>query len=77
MSLASTPRPTLTVSLNEVPLWAIGAQRIGHAVASRNQGWTLTVCEQWSPSFHLSSDQPRRICATCRKRLKTARLVLA
>jgi hypothetical protein len=62
------------ISVEQVPLWAVDG-RIGHAVASRNQGWTVTACELWSPSFLLTEAQPTSICSACLKRLKSARPV--
>ena len=63
------------VPIEAVRLWAIDARRIGHVVYAAEQGWVSTVCDVWSPNLETQTEVPRRICSTCRSRLKTARCV--
>ena len=59
--------------LEDVPMWGTFTPASkGHAIASTQSGWSLTACEEWSPSITLTTKRPARICGRCRARLKFA-----
>lgn len=62
------------MTLEDVRLWAVGERGIGHVVYAMRSNWVSTVCDQVSPSYAIQAERPPRICATCRTRIKTAKL---
>jgi hypothetical protein len=61
------------ITIDQVPLWAV-ACGLGHAVESRNDGYTVTACGIWGNLRGHTKRKPKRICAKCRERLKDATL---
>jgi hypothetical protein len=60
------------VKIEQVPTWIV-ERGIGHACASRAD-YSTTLCGKWGNFRHFRCTRPDRICAECRRRLRTATL---
>jgi hypothetical protein len=63
-------------TVEQVPYWIV-ERGVGHVCESRNvpeTGWSRTLCDMLGNFRTITQERPARICAECRRRLKTATL---
>jgi hypothetical protein len=60
----------MSVPIKAVPMWGV-LHGIGHAIMQTRSYWSVTACDQFSPSYDLTKNVPARICRKCRARLKS------
>lgn len=64
----------MSVTVEQVPMWAEDWHHIGHAVVWVNDGYTFTACCSLGSFGEATPERPKRICRKCRKALRTLSL---